>query len=177
MRYCLCLLLYLWGNALEAQAQFYIRSISDFDLSQWEILDSLGEPAGTLRSRAMRGDKLDGWDVDWFGHHAFIRKTGIGDKPDWLMSLNGNQYSARQVWPGQLDRWRITDNTMSYHLVRRLESKGMDWRLENAESRSLVSIYNEFENDFRDWIIEYDPETIETEWLVFSIFLVIRNIP
>lgn len=77
---------------------------------------------------------------------------------------------ATPVWPGQYDQWRITDNQEAFTLFAKFDEDGVDWRLVDGSNNSVVSIYNEYINDKRDWVLEYDPDKITNSFVVLSFY-------
>ena len=175
--YILSLVLWILMARSHAQDVYFARTVYADDLSQWSLHDSLDEPIGELRSRGMLHDRLDGWDLRVGDRIAFIRKAGTGQSDHWLFSMEGQPLTAPTTWPGQRDSWRITDNQTAYTLIRRIDDDGLDWRLIDGGGETLVSMYNEYVRDYRDWILEYNEELVGQDWVLVSLFLVIRNIP
>jgi len=177
MKFILFFLSLFFQLGLTGQNVYFARTVYADDFLEWSLHDSLNEQIGELRSRRLPKDQLDGWDLRAGDKIAFIRRSGFGTQVQWLATIDGQSYTLSQTWTGQSDSWRITNNMISYTLSLRIENDGFDWRLLDGDNKSILSIYNEYTRDFRDWALEYDDEQIDQDWVLVSLFLVIRNIP
>ncbi|MBK8642082.1 MAG: hypothetical protein IPN15_07715 [Saprospiraceae bacterium] len=174
MQKFLIILFALALNYVEAQSIYFVRSVFENDLGEWSLRDSVDEELGFLRIRFMNQDKLAGWDCRILEESGTIRLRWA-DKPDeWTLQMGGKTFMATPVWPGQYDQWRITDNQEAFTLFAKFDVEGVDWRLVDGSNNSVVSIYNEYINDKRDWVLEYDPDKITNSFVVLSFFIIVR---
>ena len=174
MHKLLIILFALALNYVEAQSIYFVRSVFENDLGEWSLRDSVDEELGFLRIRFMNQDKLAGWDCRILEESGTIRLRWA-DKPDeWTLQMGGKTFMATPVWPGQYDQWRITDNQEAFTLFAKFDEDGVDWRLVDGSNNSVVSIYNEYINDKRDWVLEYDPDKITNSFVVLSFFIIVR---
>ncbi|MBK9271626.1 MAG: hypothetical protein IPM48_08500 [Saprospiraceae bacterium] len=163
-------------GVLAAQDVYFARTVYLDDFTEWSLHDSLNEPIGELRSRRLPNDRLDGWDLRIGDRTAFIRRSGFGTQVQWLATIGSESYTLSQTWAGVSDSWRITNNRSSYTLQMRVENEGLDWRLLDGANQTLLSMYNEFVHDLRDWVLEYDETKVHQDWVWVSLFLVVRNV-
>ena len=122
------------------------------DFREWKVYyDEEGE--GDLKVTWIQKNDLSKWDYKVGESFGMIKLKFLNNPNLWELRGDNEVITAKTVWNGQFQQWRISDSkrTIKLGAVNRLNAN--DWTIFD-ENEGQFLMYTEYLNDPRDWIIE-----------------------
>lgn len=142
---------------------------------EWEILTDDDNTEGSLTMTWQQPDDWTQWSYRVGEKTGNIKTKWLKDPSLWELRGENKIIAMQQVWSNDPRFWRITDNTVSMELKSRFGLNFQEWNVDEGK-RGKISIFMEYSNDPRDWVIEDElDESITFPMKMAIVFLVIYN--
>ena len=158
---------------LSGQYLMELHSEADNSFREWEILlekDST-EIEGELELTWGLGNDFTQWQYrvdDLDGEIALKFKNNPGL---WELRSEGKVVTIRQVWPGDISEWKISNGDRSFVFKVVYPNRLDEWSIVGDKLGELV-MYTENVGDPRDWIIsDYTIDDVSFEERMAAIFI------
>jgi hypothetical protein len=162
---------------IKSDAQILTEASAKFNDSfvEWDILTDDENTEGTLTMTWQRPDDWTQWSYRVGEKTGAIKTKWLKDPSLWELRGENKIISMQQVWSNDPRLWRITDNAVSLDLKSRYGMNFQEWMVDEGK-RGKISIFMDYPNDPRDWVIEDDlDESITFPMKMAILFLVIYN--
>jgi hypothetical protein len=141
----------------------------------WEIYTDDDSEKGNLTMTWQQPDDWTQWSYRIGEQTGTIKTKWSNDLSQWEIRGENKVITAQPLWQGDPNQWRITDNNFSLELQTKWRGRFDEWYI-NDSRRGKMSIFSEYQNDPRDWVIddELDP-VVSLPMKMAIVYLVIFN--
>ena len=171
------LILFALFLAFKINAQIPIGASAKYNDSfvEWDILTEDEKSDGSLTMTWQQPDDWTQWSYRVGEKTGTIKTKWQKDPSLWELRGSNKIISMQQVWSNDPRFWRVTDNAVSLDIKSRFGLNFQEWTVDEGK-RGKMSIFMEYSNDPRDWVIEDElDESITFPMKMAIIFLVIYN--
>ncbi len=160
-------------------AQHNLEWIStDYDDAFFEWTITTDSLEGELDMRNIFQEDWSEWDYSYedesFGQ---IKLKWKQDPSLWELRGDNQIITARTIFKGDFLGWRITDNERSVELRSKFRNMPIEWEMKSKKYGNLF-IYQDFEGDPREWVIEDYTENLDIHFKTMIVFIaLIHSVP
>jgi hypothetical protein len=142
---------------------------------EWEVFSDSADEQGNLTMTWQKPDDWTQWTYRLGDQTGTIKAKWNNDLSQWEVRGSNKIITLQPVWQTDPNLWRLTDNVYSIEVQTKWRGRWDEWTVDDRRAGQMT-IFTEYQNDPRDWIIDdrLDP-SVNLPMKMAIIFIVILN--